>query len=95
MILLTHPTGNSNLRAIANSLYRANQLGEFYTSIATFPGNIWDRVSALPGLSDFGRRRFAPELQPLTQQYPLKELGRMVAKKGVFSKLATTPSIVE
>lgn len=89
MILLTHPTGNSNLRAIADSLYRAEQLGAFYTSIATFPGNLWDKVSALPGLSDFSRRRFAPELQAYTQQYPLKELGRMVAKKGILSKLAT------
>jgi len=89
MILLTHPTGNANVRAIAESLYRAEQLGTFYTSIATFPGNFWDKASALPGLSDFGRRRFASELQPLTRQYPFKELGRMVAKKGVFSQLAT------
>lgn len=87
MIVLSHPTGNANLRAIANSLYRAGQLEAFHTSIATFPGNLWDGLSKLPGMSDFTRREFPAELQRLTHQHPWREVGRMVAGKAGIDKL--------
>ncbi|MBB4079024.1 glycosyltransferase involved in cell wall biosynthesis [Lewinella aquimaris] len=96
MIILSHPTGNANLRAIAESLYRSESLEAFYTSIATFPGNFWDKAGKLPGMGDFGRRAYPSHLQALTHQYPPVELGRMFAgkaglpaltahEKGVFS----------
>ena len=89
MITLSHPTGNANVRAIAASLQRAGLLESFHTSIATFPGNGWDKLSKLPGMGDIGRREFSAELAPLTKQHPWREVGRMVAgKTGIASLTA-------
>ena len=79
--------GNANLRAVAESLYAAEQLLAFHTSIATYPGNLWDRLAGLPGLGDFRRRHFAGPLRKVTHQYPWKELGRMLAGRGNLSRL--------
>lgn len=81
MILLSHPTGNANVRAIAESLLRVNRLESFHTSIATYPGNVWDVLSKVKPLGDFGRRGFTPALAPFTQQYPVREVCRMAAGK--------------
>ena len=86
-ILLSHPMGNANLRAVATALHARGLLESFHTSIATYPGNRWDRLSALGPLSDFGRRAFDPALAPLTHQYPGRELLRMVASKAGLHRL--------
>ena len=88
MLLLSHPTGNANLRSIAAGFHREGQLASFHTSIATFKGNFWDKVSGLPGMKDFERRRFADELRDLTVQHPFREIGRMIAKRGILTRLA-------
>lgn len=87
MIVLSHPTGNANLRAIAGSLYRAGQLEAFHTSIATFPGNFWDSLSKLPGMGELNRRQYTSELRRLTHQHPWHEMGRMVAGKTGIERL--------
>lgn len=87
-ILLSHPTANSNVRAIANGLYSNKLLYRFNTSIAVFPGNLWDKMSSIPGLSDFSRRSFDPLLEPVTFQSPGKELGRMISSKLNFNFLS-------
>lgn len=88
MIILTHPTGNANLRAIAASLNAAKQLETFHTSIATFPGNVWDKIGRLPAMNDFSRRSFSEDLRTLTKQHPWRELGRMVANKTGLKSLS-------
>ena len=77
MIIVSHPTGNANSRAVLDGLLERNMLLRFHTSIATFPGNVWDSVGNIPQLSEFERRRFRPELRPYTRQHPLLELGRL------------------
>lgn len=81
MIVLSHPTGNANSRAAALGLARAGHLGAFHTSIATFPGDLLDRVSALPGLGELRRRRFDAALRPVAATWPWREAGRLVAAR--------------
>ena len=88
MIVLSHPTGNANVRAIANGLVSKQMLYEFNTTIAAFPNNFWYQLGGIKGLSDFRRRSFNPALQPYTIGHPYGALGRAVASKlGLASLL--------
>ncbi len=84
-ILFTHPIGNANVRAILNGLNDEGYLDSFYTSLATYPNNIWDFLSRFKGLSEFNRRNYNPTLQKFTYTFPYKELGRMFALKTGLS----------
>jgi glycosyltransferase involved in cell wall biosynthesis len=88
-VIISHPTGNANVRAVAESLAFAKLLNSFYTSIAAYPGNIWYKLGGYAPLSEFRRRSFHPVLQPYTRLYPYREIGRAVASKfGWQSMLA-------
>ncbi len=80
-ILISHPTGNANVRAIAEGLASKGVLYQFNTTIAAFPGNIWFTLGGFRPLAKFRRRNFDRILQPLTKSYPWDELGRILAKK--------------
>ncbi len=80
-IILIHPTGNANVRATLQALYEGKMLKRFFTSIACFNGNIFEKLSRLKGLSEFNRRRFDEYLQPFTTSVSLKELSRLLALK--------------
>ncbi len=80
-IVLSHPTGNANVRAVANGLFDANILGEFYTSIASFPNSTIDNLGALPPFSEIRRRRYESKLRPFTKSWPWLEVARIVALK--------------
>lgn len=86
-VIISHPTGNANVRAAAGGFAEGQILAGFHTSIATFPGNIFDRISSIGPFSDFSRRVFDPALQPVTEITPWMELGRMGASKLGFSSL--------
>ena len=81
-ILLSHPTGNANVRAALVGLLEAGILRRFHTTIATYPGNIWNYFG-----NEFQRRTFDQRLRPLTVQHPLREIGRMVAHRLNLSRL--------
>lgn len=87
MIALSHPTGNANVRAVLNELYAADMLQSFHTSIATYPNTIWHQLGKINVFSDFKRRSFQPQLQPLTHTLPQKELVRLVANKMKWESL--------
>ena len=80
-IILSHPTGNANVRAAALGLVNENMLTAFHTSIASFPGNIFDNLSKINFLSEFKRRAFDPLLQPVTHMHPLFESCRIISGK--------------
>lgn len=80
-ILISHPSGNSNVRAIAKGFLTQGLLYQFHTSIAVFPNNFWHKIAKLKGLGDIKRRSFDSGLQSYTEVYPTKELGRMIASK--------------
>jgi hypothetical protein len=46
-IVLSHPTGNANVRAAANGFFEANLLAEFHTAVASFPGSMLDNLGAI------------------------------------------------
>jgi glycosyltransferase involved in cell wall biosynthesis len=87
MIVLSHPTGNANVRAAATGLNNAGILSEFHTTIATFPNNIFDTLSNIKPLSDIKRRTYDHALAPITKLYPWFEIGRMIALKSNLKKL--------
>jgi glycosyltransferase involved in cell wall biosynthesis len=87
IILLSHPTGNANVKAIAACLESNGILYEFNTSIASFPNNIWYRLGGIKGLSDFRRRSYSALLQPFTICHPYRELGRVFANKFGYNSL--------
>ena len=79
-ILLSHPTGNANVRAWTETIDQHGLLESFHTSIACFRGSPLYHISVGP-LKDFRRREFDKNLQGKTYTYPWKELGRMVSTK--------------
>ena len=80
-VLISHPTGNAFFRAAAMGLYHAGMLGEMWTTVATFPDNIFDKLSTVGSLAEFGRRRYDPALQNFANSSPWFELGRFAASK--------------
>lgn len=86
-ILISHPSGNANVRAVLKGFLTRGLLYQFHTSIAVFPKNFWYRIGNLKGLGDIKRRSFDPELQTFTKVYPMRELGRMAASKLGFEFL--------
>ena len=88
-VLVSHPTGNANVRAIAKGFAEAGNLHRFYTTIASFPDSAMDKLARLPGLAELKRRNFDTALQGHTRTYPWFELGRMISNKmGIKSLTA-------
>jgi glycosyltransferase involved in cell wall biosynthesis len=92
MIKLSHPTGNANVRAVAEGFVKAGVLQSFCTSIAAYPGNIWYLLGGFGPLAEFRRRSFAIALEPFTCIYPWGELGRSFFTKLGFKKMTAHES---
>ncbi|WP_128543332.1 glycosyltransferase family 4 protein [Larkinella soli] len=86
-VIMSHPTGNANVRAAAGSLRETEILAGFTTAIATFPGDVLDRLSRLRPFAEFRRRAFHSALRSSTQLWPWRELGRMAALKAGLQEL--------
>ncbi len=86
-VTISHPTGNAFFRAAAMGLEEAGILAEFRTTVATFPGNIFDKLSSLPPFAEFKRRRYNPALKRFAKLSPMYELGRFAASKAGFRSL--------
>jgi glycosyltransferase involved in cell wall biosynthesis len=86
-IIMAHPTGNANVRAAAKGFVQAQILSRFYTSIATFDGDLLDKLSSFSPLSELKRRRFDTALKDLTYTWPWKETGRLLATKAGYQSL--------
>jgi glycosyltransferase involved in cell wall biosynthesis len=86
-LILSHPTANANVRATAAGLLEANLLSDFYTSVASFPGTLFDRLGGISLFSEIRRRRFNPNLRPFTRMAPWREVGRILTSKAGFTTL--------
>jgi len=80
-LIISHPTGNANLRAAALGFNKAGILSKFYTSIASFEGDLLDKLSSVPSLSELKRRKFDSSLQSITRSWPWRETGRLLSTK--------------
>jgi alpha-maltose-1-phosphate synthase len=78
MIVLSHPTGNENVRQATRALAEANLLREFWTTISWNSDSIFDK--AVPArLCETLRRRAYPEIvRKRTHSLPLRETARLL-----------------
>jgi glycosyltransferase involved in cell wall biosynthesis len=95
MVVLSHPTGNTFVRAAARALHASGSLYAFYTAIATSPRQ---RVSWLPGRlqRQLARRRFVDVPQVLIKTHPMREVTRLAAEAlhlGLLSRPGAWASI--
>ncbi|WP_217371870.1 glycosyltransferase family protein [Spirosoma rhododendri] len=84
-IVLTHPTGNANVRAVLAALLDSNTLREFSTTLSANPDAAW--LKLLPGSvrNEWLRRTFAvPAAQVHT--HPMREMARLALPKLGFGK---------
>ncbi|RYY68914.1 MAG: glycosyltransferase, partial [Chitinophagaceae bacterium] len=80
-IVVSHPTGNQNVRAAVNGLMKQGALAQFQTTIATFPGRKLDLISKVGSLAEFKRRSYHPSLKTVTRTSPARELMRHAVSK--------------
>lgn len=87
MILLSHPTGNANVRHAALALHRARLLGEFWTCINYHDRAFLNRFLPRSLTRQLGRRSNPPELQPYLHTFPFRELMRHLAPRAGLPQL--------
>lgn len=78
MILLSHPTGNANVRQAALAFQESGLLLEFWTTIAYRPGS-WHDYAPKTLHSQLKRRSYDPALAPHLRTRPLREWMRHIA----------------
>ena len=81
-VILTHPTGNPNVRGALNGLNNAGLLNSFITSIATFPGDMPYQLGGHSPFTDIRKRTYDKNLSALTYSWPWKETGRILSSKA-------------
>ena len=87
MILLSHPTGNANVRHAALGMQRAKLLGEFWTCLNFQDNPVLRRI--LPGSlsGQMKRRSFPKELSPRMRSFPYREIVRLLAPRAGLRSL--------
>lgn len=85
-ITICHPTGNRNVRAVAEGLYKAEMLHEFYTCVALFQNSHLYSLAGLAPFREFRKRVFSEALKPHIRSHPFKELIRLSAQKFGLKK---------
>lgn len=83
MILLSHPTGNQNSRAVLHAFAKEELLSEFHTSMAVFSESVFQK-KLFPALS---RRQFDTALKDRIITYPHLELIQRLANRMKLSRL--------
>ncbi|AVR45277.1 glycosyl transferase family 1 [Christiangramia fulva] len=83
-ILLIHPTGNANVRAVLEGLHSEKYLDRFYTTIAVSEDSFWIKI-----LTAFKKRSYNPSLLKLTVVHPFRELMRLVSQRIGFYSFIT------
>lgn len=87
MILLSHPTGNANIRHAARAFAEAGALAEFWTCLAWQPGSAVDRLLPAALRQQLARRSFPDLPAERVRTAPWRELGRFLAPRLGLSSL--------
>jgi glycosyltransferase involved in cell wall biosynthesis len=85
-ILVSHPTGNRNVRAIVQSFYEAGILEAFGTTIAVKPDSTWLQFFPAAIRRDLLRRSFQLPSHKIWT-YPLREAARMVLPRVGWERI--------
>jgi alpha-maltose-1-phosphate synthase len=98
MILLSHPTGNENVRQAALAFRQAELLREFWTCVSWNPDITANHLLPRSLRQQLARRSFHPSLRPVTRTVPTREMGRLLVSAlglSLFSEHETGPLSID
>lgn len=82
MILLSHPTGNANVRNTMRAFHEADMLAAFVTFLSTGNSPLISRLANTGVFKDLERRRFDKQYTNLIQTCTWPELLRVIARRS-------------
>lgn len=85
-ILLSHPTGNQNVRNALLALTEREMLAEFWTAIAYSPNSPWSRFLPSSLQQQLARRAFSEAPADQVRSTPSRELVRLIARFTPFER---------
>jgi alpha-maltose-1-phosphate synthase len=86
-VLLSHPTGNQNLRNALRSLAENEMLAEFWTTIAWDQDSRWNRLLPSRLRTQLARRAFPEAPRELVKCAPWREVVRLGAQPRLLNSL--------
>lgn len=86
-VLVSHPTGNANLRAVLRALEGAGALEEFWTAISLPPGLTQSRWLPCKARRRLSQRSFGEAPWARTHLHPWREVARLTARAGSLHAL--------
>jgi starch synthase len=89
-VVLSHPTGNANVRSVLHALLEAELLSNFQTTLAVFDSAWTGKLAAWPGLGELRRRRYDDSLRELTAVHPWREAIRLLSVRLGWSNLVSS-----
>ncbi|PWT86452.1 MAG: glycosyl transferase family 1 [Acidobacteria bacterium] len=87
MLILSHPTGNTNVRELAGALNEAQLLAEFWTSVSWRPEQGLNGVLPSSLRNELKRRSFPQIRQDQVRSHPWREFMRLLAVRLGFTSL--------
>ena len=86
-VLMSHPTGNENVRNALRSLVEQDMLTEFWTTVAWNSQSEWNRMLPESLRSQLSRRTFADAPQERVKCVPWREMIRLGARSSPLASL--------
>jgi starch synthase len=81
VVVVTHPTGNANVRNVVRGLADSHLLHSYQTTVACFASGFWRAISHVPGLGEIRRREYEESLRRFVKTAPLQELCRLASQR--------------
>jgi glycosyltransferase involved in cell wall biosynthesis len=89
-VLLSHPTGNQNVRNALLALTEVERLAEFWTAIAWPADSLWTRILPPALQRDLARRSFTEAPADRVRSAPSRELIRLAMRFTPFEKILSS-----
>ena len=86
-VLMSHPTGNQNVRNALRCLVEHDMLAEFWTTIAWNPRSKWNRLLSTGLREQLARRAFADAPKERVKCVPWKEIFRLGLRSSPLNSL--------
>lgn len=87
MLILSHPTGNENVRQAVRSLHDAELLSEFWTSVYWRQEYLINKILPHSIRNELSRRTFPYVRHQQVRSHPWREAGRLMARRLGLSTL--------